>query len=150
MLAHCPVHFEMLASLQIHRNILAEEAVSEFSKSGVEAAIFVQCLNSCPEEVAWVEGLAYPVIKGIAGGLDLTQDPASIRSKIKSSRLLVGVRHILDVESEDWLLREDVHRGLQVLEEENLVFDCLVRPHILKHVPTIGIAIEVEAGGGRS
>ena len=149
MLAHSPVHFEMLASLQIHRNILAEEAVSEFSKSGVEAAIFVQCLNSCPEEVAWVEGLAakYPVIKGIVGGLDLTQDPALLRSQIKSSRLLVGVRHILDVESEDWLLREDVHRDLQVLEEENLVFDCLVRPHILKHVPTIGIAIEVEAGG---
>ena len=137
----------MLISPQIHRNILAEEAVSEFSKSGVEAAIFVQCLNCCPEEVAWVEGLAYPVIKGIAGGLDLTQDPALLRSQIKSSRLLVGVRHILDVESEDWLLREDVHRGLQVLEEENLVFDCLVRPHILKHVPTIGIAIEVEAGG---
>ena len=88
--------------------------------------------------------------KGIVGGLDLTQDPASLRSQIKSSRLLVGVRHILDVESEDWLLREDVHRGLQVLEEENLVFDCLVRPHILKHVPTIGIAIEVEDGGGRS
>ena len=65
----------MLISPQIHRNILAEEAVSEFSKSGVEAAIFVQCLNCCPEEVAWVEGLAaqHSVIKGIVGGLDLTQ-----------------------------------------------------------------------------
>ena len=65
----------MLNSLQIHRNILAEEAASEFSKSGVEAAIFVQCLNSCPEEVEWVESLAakHPVIKGIVGGLDLTQ-----------------------------------------------------------------------------
>ena len=41
----------------------------------MEAAIFVQCLNSCPEEVAWVSRLAedHPVIKGIVGGLDLTQ-----------------------------------------------------------------------------
>ena len=41
----------------------------------VEAAIFVQCLNSCAEEVAWVSKLAedHPVIKGIVGGLDLTQ-----------------------------------------------------------------------------
>ena len=126
---------------QIHRNILAEEAVSEFSKSGVEAAIFVQCLNSCPEEVAWLEGLAaqHSVIKGIVGGLDLTQDPEVLRSQIRSCRLLVGVRHILDVESEDWLLREEVHRGLQVVMEEGLVFDCLVRPPILKHVPVIGI-----------
>ena len=52
---------------------------------------------------------------------------------------MVGVRHILDVESEDWLLREEVHRGLQVVMEEGLVFDCLVRPPILKHVPVIGI-----------
>ena len=45
------------------------------ARSKVEAAIFVQCLNSCPSEVAWVEGLAakYPLIKGIVGGLDLTQ-----------------------------------------------------------------------------
>ena len=41
----------------------------------MEAAIFVQCLNSCPEEVAWVSKLAeeHPVIKGIVAGLDLTQ-----------------------------------------------------------------------------
>ena len=66
------------------------------------------------------------------------QDPEQIRCQIKTSNLLVGVRHILDVESEDWLLREDVHRGLAVLQEEDLVFDCLVRPPILKHVAVIG------------
>merc|ERR1719266_454720 len=44
-------------------------------KSGVEAAVFVQCLNSCPEEVAWVASLAkkHKFIKGIVAGLDLTQ-----------------------------------------------------------------------------
>ena len=65
----------------------------------------------------------------------------------------VGVRHILDVEQQDWILREDVARGyksingdkeywlwlgLGVLEEEGKVFDCLVRPPTLKHVATIG------------
>ena len=64
--------------------------------------------------------------------------------KEASPQLLVGVRHILDVESPDWLLREDVHRGLQVLMEEDLVFDCLVRPPILKHVATIGKTHELQ------
>ena len=45
---------------------------------------------------------------------------------MRATPLLVGVRHILDVEAEDWLLREDK------------VFDCLVRPPTLKHVATIG------------
>lgn len=66
------------------------------------------------------------------------QDPETLRAQIRKSPLLVGVRHILDVEDQDWLLREDVHRGLQVLEEEDKVFDCLVRPPTLKHVATIG------------
>ena len=96
----------------------AAEAEREITKSGVEAAVFVQCLNrcalflfcfflqclvlfllrsrirqgfifmdhicsimnqinlnSCPEEVAWVAALAekHKFIKGIVGGLDLTQ-----------------------------------------------------------------------------
>ena len=57
---------------------------------------------------------------------------------MRCTPLLVGVRHILDVEAEDWLLREDVARGLRVLEQEDKVFDCLVRPPTLKHVATIG------------
>ena len=61
-----------------------------------------------------------------------------MRAQIRNIPLLVGVRHILDVEDQDWLLREDVHRGLRVLEEEDKVFDCLVRPPTLKHVATIG------------
>ena len=61
-----------------------------------------------------------------------------MRAQIRNVPLLVGVRHILDVEDQDWLLREDVHRGLRVLEEEDKVFDCLVRPPTLKHVATIG------------
>jgi len=124
----------------IHKNIQAAEAEREITRSGVEAAVFVQCLNSCPEEVAWVAALAekHKFIKGIVGGLDLTQEKEKLRTQIREAGdLLVGVRHILDVEQQDWILREDVARGLGVLEEEGKVFDCLVRPPTLKHVATI-------------
>ena len=60
---------------KIHRNILADEAAEEFKTSKVKAAIFVQCLNGSPEEIKWVEDLSstYPVIKGLVGGIDLSQ-----------------------------------------------------------------------------
>jgi len=124
---------------KIYRKFDAAEAAQEMKSSNVGCAIFVQCLNSCPQEIEWVTQLSrdYPVIRGIVGGLDLTQDPETLRAQIRKNPLLVGVRHILDVEDQDWLLREDVHRGLQVLEEEDKVFDCLVRPPTLKHVATI-------------
>ena len=54
------------------------------------------------------------------------------------SDLLVGVRHILDVEDPSWLLREDVRAGLGLLQERGLAFDLLVRPPTLKHVPAVG------------
>ena len=65
---------------------------------------------------------------------------------MRATPLLVGVRHILDVEEEDWLLREEVARGLQVLEQEDKVFDCLVRPPTLKHVATIGEILDIGCG----
>ena len=55
----------------------------------MEAAIFVQCLNRCPEEVAWVSKLAeeHPVIKGIVAGLDLTQ----VRQQVTAAVSLLSV-----------------------------------------------------------
>ena len=71
----------------IHRNILADEAASELKTSKVDGAIFVQCLNSCPQEIKWVEELSksFPVIKGIVGGLDLTQ-VIQVRGRINTSK----------------------------------------------------------------
>merc|ERR1719361_2041552 len=56
-------------------------------KSRVEAAVFVQCLNSCPEEVAWVASLAekHKFIKGIVGGLDLPQEKEKLRTQIREA-----------------------------------------------------------------
>jgi len=122
----------------IYRNITAEEAGSAMTAAGVKNAVFVQCCNSCREEIDWVDKLAREnnFIKGIVGGVDLTSK--NIKSDLDScSPLLVGVRHILDVEDPDWLLREDVHNGLAELESRGLAFDLLVRPPTLKHVPTI-------------
>ena len=66
------------------------------------------------------------------------KDRDSLASQLKEYKLLVGVRHILDVEDQDWLMQESVQKGLQVLMENDLVYDCLVRPPTLKHVATIG------------
>ena len=94
------------ATAAIHRDFTAAEVAAELGGSKVnndnncykynsddnnqvEAAIFVQCLNRCPEEVAWVSKLAeeHPVIKGIVGGLDLTQ----VRQQVTAAVSLLPV-----------------------------------------------------------
>ena len=46
---------------------------------------------------------------------------------LKPCGLIKGVRHILDVESDDWITRDDVNKGLSVLEKHGLTYDLLVR-----------------------
>lgn len=48
-------------------------------------------------------------------------------NSLKSNPLIVGIRHILDFEEETWLSRDDVIRGLKVVEKFGLTFDLLLR-----------------------
>ncbi|ELT97044.1 hypothetical protein CAPTEDRAFT_219423 [Capitella teleta] len=74
------------------------------------------------------------VIGGVIGGVDLMDhNLPNILEKYASNPRFVGVRHILDTENDDWLLRPDVLNGFKLLEERGLVFDLLVRPRHLQY-----------------
>jgi L-fuconolactonase len=115
----------------------------ELELCGIDATVLVQSRNDIAEtrqllaialETAW--------IAGVVGWVDLT-DPAvsdtiaSVRAA-PGGRYLVGLRHLVHDEADpDWLLRSDVHRGLQALEEAGLAFDLLVRRRELPAALTV-------------
>ncbi|XP_033753661.1 uncharacterized protein y4mH-like [Pecten maximus] len=124
----------------IFREVTADEYVNNLQKTPVRYGVFVQCLNGHPDESKWVmeQARSWPEIKGVVGGVDLT-DP-NIRETLADLRknpLFKGVRHILDMEDPTWITRDDVHKGLAVLEELGLTFDLLLRPHLLSYVPSV-------------
>ena len=51
----------------------------------------------------------------------------SILDSVKANSRIVGTRHILDMEDENWLTRNDVIAGLRVLEKSGIPFDLLLR-----------------------
>ena len=71
-------------------------------------------------------------VAGVVGWVDLT-DPASSEQSQElmdrpDGRYLVGIRHLVHDEPDaDWLLRDDVRRGLAVLDKRGLVYDLLLR-----------------------
>ncbi|CAD5123115.1 DgyrCDS11489 [Dimorphilus gyrociliatus] len=121
----------------LYRNISVEEYDDNRRKTPIKYSIFVQCLNKCIAETEIIikEAERHTFIKGVVAGLDITN--GNLRQEIErlrsQSKLLVGIRHILDDEEESWLTREDVHCGLKILEEENLTFDLLLRPNLIKY-----------------
>jgi L-fuconolactonase len=104
---------------------------------GVDGTIAVQArqeLDETRELLDVASGHAW--LLGVVGWVDLTGDVSGALSEFAGTRL-VGVRHVVEDEADpQWLLREEVQRGLRAVAEAGLVFDLLVR------APQLPAAIE--------
>jgi L-fucono-1,5-lactonase len=99
----------------------------------VDATVLVQArmaLDETDELLAIAANT--PFVRGVVGWVDLT-DPgvsdllAELRARPGGGRL-VGIRHqVHDEPDPEWLLRDDVRRGIRAVGEAGLAYDLLVR-----------------------
>jgi L-fuconolactonase len=102
-------------------------------ENGIDASIVVQCRASLDETEEFLRlANATPFVIGVVGWADLT-DPAlgdtiaRLRG-LPGGTKLVGIRHqVHDEQDADWLLRDDVRRGLEAVIAHDLAYDFLVR-----------------------
>ncbi|NLE38676.1 MAG: amidohydrolase family protein [Pirellulaceae bacterium] len=124
----------------LRRDFLPDDLRPLLEKSGIQRSIFVQTVSNLDEN-RWVLELAarHEFMAGVVGWLDLTG--ATLEDEVaefKSNPRFVGVRHQThDEPDDDWILREDVSRGLAVLERHDLPFELLFYPKHLRHVPAL-------------
>ncbi|XP_061165244.1 L-fucono-1,5-lactonase-like [Saccostrea echinata] len=124
----------------IFQNFSPHDLETNLTKTPVRHAVFIQCLNGTPDEAKWVISQAekYPFIKGVVAGIDLTSPKLpEVLDDMQKYALFKGVRHILEMEKPDWIIREDVLTGLKVLEEREIPYDLLLRPPHLKYIPSV-------------
>lgn len=121
----------------IRRRFTPGDLAPELAAAGVDATVLVQTRSS-QEETAEFLALAAdtPFIRGVIGWVDLT-DPgvaeaiAALRADPAQDRL-VGIRHQAhDEPDSEWLLRDDVVRGIGAVGAAGLAYDLLVRPREL-------------------
>jgi L-fuconolactonase len=105
--------------------------------AGVTGTVLVQTRSSYEESVEFLAlAEATDVILGVVAWVDLTSPDvdADIRALKhgQGGRYLVGIRHqVHDEPNPDWLLREDVARGLAAVHAHGLAYDLLLRPREL-------------------
>lgn len=101
--------------------------------NGIDASIVVQCRSALEETEDFLR-IAHenPFVVGVVGWADLTD--AALGETLDRLRAspggdkLVGIRHQVHDEADpDWLLREDVQRGLTAVFAHDLAYDFLVR-----------------------
>lgn len=109
----------------------------ELDAAGVSHTILVQTWSSTDETRAFLH-LAdrTDFVAGVVGWVDLTsQQVGETLDGLLAGpggKWLVGIRHQVHDEADpDWLLRDDVLRGLEEVSRRGLVYDLLVRPREL-------------------
>jgi L-fuconolactonase len=118
----------------IRRVFAPADLAPELAANGVDATVLVQTWASLAETRDFLAIAAqHRFVAGVVGWVDLT-DPsveatlAALRAGA-DGRYLVGIRHLVHDEPDpDWLLRDDVRRGLAAVGRAGLVYDLLLRP----------------------
>jgi L-fuconolactonase len=96
---------------------------------GFDGAVVVQTYSSLDETRGFLALAArIDFVAGVVGWIDLTSPEVAETVAGLRDGNLVGVRHqVHDEPDPDWLLRDDVRRGLQALQEAGLAYDVLVK-----------------------
>lgn len=112
----------------IRRDFLPDDLAPELRANGMDGCVAVQADPSEDETRFLLElAPAHDFIRGVVGWVDLTSPEldASL-ARFSGDPLFRGVRHIAQAEADDFLVRDDVTRGIACLGDHGLTFDVLV------------------------
>jgi L-fuconolactonase len=112
----------------LRRRFGPEDLEPLLREHGVTGTVVVQARQSLDEtrDLLAIAASA-PFVLGVVGWVDLTGDVTAQLAEFEDVRL-VGIRHLVHDEADpEWLLRDDVQRGLSAAGEAGLVYDLLVR-----------------------
>lgn len=118
----------------IRRDFLPADLQSTIQAAGIEGVVSVQARQSL-EETRWLLELAgaHDFIKGVIGWVPLLDE--NVRESLEefaSNAKFKGVRHILQGEEPEFMLRADFNRGVATLREFDVVYDVLIYE---RHLP---------------
>ena len=118
-------------SMQVlKKNFLPKDLETILINNGIDGCISVQADQSYQETEFLLKCASNnKFIKGVVGWVDLcSPDLEKKLEKYTSDKMFKGVRHIVQSESPEYLLRKDVQSGISKLSKFNLTFDLLVTP----------------------
>lgn len=119
----------------LQKDFLPANLFPVLKKNNIDACIAVQADQS-EEETHFLLDLAdkNEFIKGVVGWVDLCVSNVDERLTYFSKHpKFKGVRHIIQAENNDYILRNDFQNGISKLEKHNLVYDILIRKEQLEN-----------------
>jgi L-fuconolactonase len=127
----------------LKRDYLPADLQTELAEVGVSGTVVVQA-RQLIEETTWLleQAEAYPFIKGVVGWLDLRSDELKTQLDLFTVHpRLVGLRHVLhDEADDDFMLRPDFLKGIELLQDYDLTYDLLLFPkHLSRAIELVSM-----------
>ena len=118
----------------LKQDYLPETISSTFKRNDIDGCVALQVRQSELETHFLIElAKTHDVIKGIVGWIDLQNENIEERLKYFSQfPIIKGWRHIVQKEPDDFLLRKDFQRGIELLHRYNYTYDILIHHYQLK------------------
>jgi len=117
----------------LKRDFLPKDYDPILQEHQIAGCIAVQADQSEEETLFLLDcATKHPFIKGVVGWVDLCASNVAERLEyFAQNPLFKGVRHIVQAEDDDYLLRKTVQNGIACLSQFNLTFDLLIYPRQL-------------------
>ncbi len=119
----------------LRQSYLPADLEADLQRAGVSGTVVVQARQSL-DETRWLLEMAeqYPFIKGVVGWVDLRSEQLGKQlDEFAANPKLVGVRHVIQDEADDdFMLRPEFVRGMELLGSYSLTYDLLLFPKHLK------------------
>ena len=111
----------------LRRDFMPGDALAVMRPAGIESCVVVQVRQTL-EETRWMLQLAdqHPFIAGVVGWVDLRSDDLEAQLESVAHPKLVGIRHIVQTEPDDFLSDDRFHRGVERLARHRLAYDILI------------------------
>jgi L-fuconolactonase len=112
----------------LRRDFMPEDAARKMRAAGIDACVAVQVRQTL-EETRWLLALAaqHPFIAGVVGWVDLrASDLEAQLDALTVFPKLVGIRHVVQAEADDFLAGAPFRRGVGCLARHGLAYDILV------------------------
>lgn len=118
----------------LRRDFLPADLKPLMDAAAVDACVAVQARQTL-EETRWLLELSaeHRFIAGVVGWVDLQSATVELDlATLAGNKNLVGVRHVVQAEPDDFLLRPAFQRGVRLLARLGLAYDILIYPRHLK------------------
>jgi len=118
----------------LRRDFLPEHLNPILKKNNMDGCIAIQADQS-EHETTFLLDCAQndDLVKGVVGWLDLCSETIEDRlTHFSKNKKLVGLRHIVQEEPDDFMLRADFQHGISKLKQFGLVYDILLYPTQLR------------------